>query len=98
MKDFESRWENLVRAARQAPVSEDVTIPYGFATRVAARALAGESRPVWLAVCGRFSARALWVARLLVVASAAANYLAFAGGEDEEQSLLDPVSEVLSNS
>jgi hypothetical protein len=97
MKDFESRWANLVQAARQAPVAEDVSVPYGFATRVAARAMTAE-RPGWLAGCGRLSMRALWMACLLMLASAAANYIAFAGGEEDEQSLLDPVAEVLSGS
>ena len=98
MKDFESRWQQLVAAARQAPVADDAAAPYGFATRVAARALSRQDRPALLAVFGRFSVRALWVACLLMLASMAANYIAFAGGEDDEQSLTDPVSEVLSAS
>ena len=98
MKDFDARWQRLVAAARQAPVAEDVAAPYGFATRIAARALGEPARPALLAVFGRFSVRALWVAGVLVLASMAANYLAFAGNEDDEQSLLDPVSEVLASS
>ena len=98
MNDFDARWDRLVTAARRAPVAEDVAAPYGFATRVAARALGERERSGLLAVFGRFSVRALWVAGVLMLASAAANYLALADSEDEEQSGLDPVSEVLATS
>ena len=98
MKDFDARWQRLVTVARQAPIADDVAVPYGFATRVAARALGEAERPALLAVFGRFSIRALWVAGLLMLASMAANYLAFAGNEDDELSLLDPVSEILAAS
>jgi hypothetical protein len=97
MNGFESKWQRLITAARQAPETRDVAAPYGFATRIAARALSDEG-PAVLAVFGRFSVRALWVACLLTLVSVAANYLAFAGSEDDEQSLIDPVSEVLSAS
>ena len=98
MKDFESRWQQLVSAARQAPVADDAAAPYGFATRIAARALSEQGRPALVAVFGRFSVRALWAACLLMLVSMAANYIAFAGGEDDEQGLTDPVAEVLSAS
>ena len=97
MKDFDARWQRLVTAARRAPAADDVAAPYGFATRIAARAL-GEPRPALLAVFSRVSIGALWVAGLLMLASMAANYQAFAGNEDDELSLLDPVSEVLAAS
>ena len=98
MKDFESRWQQLVTVARQAPAADDAAAPYGFATRLAARALSEQRRPALVAVFGRFSVRALWVACLFMLVSMAANYIAFAGGEDDEQGLTDPVSEVLSAS
>jgi hypothetical protein len=98
MKDFESRWQQLVAVARRAPVADDAAAPYGFATRIAARAMNEQKPPALLAVFGRFSVRALWVACLLMLASMAANYIALAGGEDDEQGLTDPVSEVLSSS
>lgn len=97
MKDFESKWQQLVAVARQAPVGE-AAAPYGFATRVAARGLSESERPGMLAVFGRFSVRALWIAGLLMLGTVAANYIAVASSEDDEQSLLDPVSEVLSTS
>ena len=96
MKNFEDRWRHLTVAARQAPAAGQVTAPYGFATRVAARAMSGEP-PALMTMFGRFSVRALYVACLLTLASMAANYLAFAGTEEDEQGLIDPVSEVVSN-
>ncbi len=96
MKDFESRWEQLTVAARQAPAREEVTAPFGFATRVTARAFSRAPAVPWLAAMRRFSLRAFWLAGVLMLASMAANYVAFAGGEDDEQSVVDPVSEVLS--
>jgi hypothetical protein len=50
------------------------------------------------AMFARFSVRALWVAGLLMLVSVGANFLAFASSEDDEQSLIDPVSEVLNAS
>ena len=97
MNEFESKWQRLITVARQAPEASDVAAPYGFSTRVVARAL-GDERPAVLAVFGRFSVRALWVACLFTLVSLAANYLAFASPEDDEQSLIDPVSEVLNAS
>ena len=98
MKDFESRWQQLVAAARQAPVPAGAPAPYGFATRVAARAL-GEERPVLLAVFGRFSVRALWLAGLLMLASVAVHYLGNTTGEDDSDlSQLDPVADVMTAS
>ena len=95
MKNFESRWQRLGVVARKAPTVDEVAAPYGFATRVAARAMS--ERPPVLVVFGRFSVRALCVAGLLTLASGAANYLAFAGSADDEQVLTDPVSEVFTN-
>ena len=97
MNNFEDRWRQLTVAARQAPVTDEIAAPYGFATRVAALAMR-EEPPAMRAVFGRFSVRALYLACLLTLASAAANYLAFTGTEDDEQALIDPVSEVFSNS
>ncbi len=96
MKDYDSRWQRLAAAARQAPVADDVAAPFGFATRVAARAM-NESPPGALAIFGRFSVRALYLACLLTLTGVAANYLAFAGTPDDEQNLVDPVSEVFTN-
>jgi len=96
MKDFDDKWRRLTAAARHAPAVERATAPYGFATRVAARAMSKE-QPAVMALFGRFSLRALYAACLLTLAGVTANYLAFAGTVDDEQGLIDPVSEVFSN-
>jgi len=96
MNDFNSRWQRLVAAARRAPVTDEMAAPYGFATRVAARAV-NEPRPGVAAIFARFSMRALYLACLLTLTGVATNYLAFAGTEDNEQNLIDPVSEVFTN-
>jgi hypothetical protein len=96
MKDFASHWERLAAGARQAPARDDVAAPYGFATRVAARAFSESATPTVLGVFRLFSVRALWMAGLLMLMSMAANYVAFASGEEDEQSVEDPVSDVLS--
>jgi len=96
MKDFPSRWDQLTAAARQAPAPADAVAPYGFATRVVARAFSPPPALPRLAAFRQFSFRALWLAGVLMLASMAANYVAFASGEEDEQSVVDPVSEVLS--
>jgi hypothetical protein len=100
MKDFDSKWECLVAAARQAPAPADVAAPYGFAVRVAARAWA-DDHPSLYAVFGRVAVRALWVACLLMLASVAVNYFSSRSSTQDEyanESLFDPVSEVLTAS
>jgi len=77
MNPEDSGWQKLVTAARRAPDERDTSAPYGFATRVAARAMAAE-RPRLAAVLERFSWRALALAGALAVISVAANYQALA--------------------
>lgn len=97
MSDFDLRWQRLVAAARRAPAAEPAVAPYGFATRVATRALAGE-RPGLLMVLGRVSVRALWVACLLMLVSVAASYFSSnVNAADNDQYQFDSVSEVLSS-
>ena len=60
MNDFDSRWQRLVVAARQAPVADEVAAPFGFATRVAARAMNATPAGRWRACsagfrCARFT-------------------------------------------
>ena len=68
-------WSRLTAAARQRPDEGDATAPFGFSTRVAALALAGERRSVSL--YERFALRAVGVAGLMAVASVAANFSLF---------------------
>jgi hypothetical protein len=88
-------WSRLTAAARLAPQSGDTKAPYGFATRVASLALAQERSLGSL--LERFSLRALGVACLLAVVSAAANYSAIANALSEQDVLAtdDPVAELI---
>lgn len=75
MRPEDKAWQKLVAAARLARDDRDTAAPYGFATRVAALAMAerGQDAPAgaWLE---RFSWRALMVAGLLAVGGVATNY------------------------
>ena len=65
-------WSRLAAAARDARDDRDVSAPYGFATRVAALALAQERRVASL--FERFAFRAVGVASLLALFSIVMNY------------------------
>jgi len=97
MSNFESQWGRLTTAARQTPQVESVEMPLGFATRIAARAMEARSSGL-LSAWSRIPLRALWLATLVMIVSAAASYLGRVGGDDEVQAMLDPVSAVLSAS
>ena len=80
MNSPDHAWQRLAAAARRAsPVDErDTAAPYGFATRVVARALAVE--PSRISMIERFSLRALGIASLLAMVTAAASYPTIAKG------------------
>jgi hypothetical protein len=90
-------WPRLVAAARRAPDDRDVTAPYGFATRVAALALAQERSAISLVE--RFALRALGVAFLIALVSVATNYSVLNSAFAEEEGIAtatdDPVSELV---
>jgi hypothetical protein len=87
-------WARLTAAARRAPGLAETVAPFGFSTRVAALAFTQERAPTLLE---RFSLRALGVACLLAVISAAANYSAVANALSEQEALVndDPVAELV---
>lgn len=83
MNPPEKAWQRLAAAARRAPPDAPATVPYGFATRVAAQALA-QPAPAGLSL-ERLALRALGVACLAAMLGVAANYSVFTnGGADEE--------------
>ena len=88
-------WSRLTAAARLAPEAGETQAPYGFSTRIAALALAQE-RGIG-SLLERFSLRALGVACLLAIVSAAANYSAVASALSEQDVLAtdDPVAELV---
>jgi hypothetical protein len=89
-------WSRLAAAARRAPDDRDTAAPYGFATRVAALAMAQER--VTVSLFERFSLRALGVACLLAFVSVAVNYSALNGIVAEDDTGIvtdDPVAELV---
>ena len=93
MNPSDQKWQRLAAAARRASDAGEVAAPYGFATRVAARALA--SAPAG-SLLERFSLRALGLAALLAVACVAANYSTVVNLFRGDAALADdPVAEVV---
>jgi hypothetical protein len=74
MNDFDSRWQSVLDAARCAPCRDD-TAPFGFASRVVALRRsnpAGSTFVLWW----KFTWRAIGVAAVVLLASAAMNWSA----------------------
>ena len=78
LNDPRHPWMRLTASARTARDERDVTAPYGFATRIAALALAQERKVTSL--FERFALRAVGIACLLALGSVALNYGALTGG------------------
>ncbi len=97
MNNDSQAWQRLVAAARKAPADpRDVSMPFGFSTRVAALAFASGAERPWYALFDRVSLRAVGVAGLLAVASVAANLTpVLRAFEEDIYAVQDPVVEVL---
>jgi hypothetical protein len=96
MNTPENAWQRLAAAARRAPPDAPATVPFGFATRVAAQALA-QPAPAGLSL-ERLALRAVGVACLAAVLGVAANYSVLANGGAEEERFFttdDPAAIVL---
>ncbi len=90
-------WSRLSAGARRHVDERDVAAPYGFATRMAALAMATQRARVSL--FERFSLRAMGIACLLLLGSLAANYSAISNAFAEEPLVPgDPVAELLDGS
>jgi len=74
LNDPRHPWSRLTAAARQARDERDASMPYGFATRIAALAFAQERRMASL--FERFALRAVSAASLLALFSIVLNYSA----------------------
>lgn len=85
-------WQRLVALAHQTPESGDGEIPHGFATRVAARAMAARKEPADL--LGLFAMRALGVALAILVTSAAVS-LPLTRSADNSNVIDDPVADLV---
>jgi hypothetical protein len=89
-------WSRLVAAARRAPKDErDESAPYGFSTRVAARAMTTKTPLLEASMLSRYGLRALGVSCLLAVACVAATYRPIMTAiEDEAASLSETSAEM----
>lgn len=94
MNRFDHQWQQLTALARQAREVGDFTAPVGFATRLAARSVAGRPSFAPWALLERFALRGLFVATVCSVAAVAFNYfgtsaeLPYDVGIDETMALL----------
>jgi len=89
-------WSRLTASARTVSDARDTAMPYGFATRVAALAMAQERKVASL--FERFAFRALGAACLLALLSLVANYSVFNTAPtmaDDELTEDDPVAVLL---
>jgi len=94
----ENKWTKLAQCARQAPPPEAGEMPHGFATRVVARWLAGETRPSPWAAWEWLSPRGLALAAVLMLASLGANYDLLGGSLADEVTAASSVLETLLDS
>jgi len=81
-------WDKLIAAARRARDDRPETAPYGFATRVAALAMAGEARASGT-LFELWSWRALAVAGMFAAVSVAANYTSRTSNTFEDDLMSD---------
>ena len=94
MKPQDQKWPRLTAAARRAADDRDTAAPYGFATRVAALAMARER--IAVSLLERFSLRALGLAGLLALVCVAANFSTVTSlFRDEAATADDPVAEIV---
>lgn len=97
MNPHHQAWSKLVSAARHAPAAGDETVPFGFATRVAALGLAAP-RPTMAALLEKFALRGFVAAAACSLAAAAFGYTAWSSEQEYESATGDLVSEVLAQS
>ncbi|HXN35958.1 MAG TPA: hypothetical protein VN877_07285 [Opitutaceae bacterium] len=97
MNKHDQSLRRLVEAARRAPLSGDEAAPFGFSTRVAARAF--DAAPASSPSFARLSLRVAGIACLFAVAAVGVNFRAIASALDDETAVAagdDPVSDVVS--
>jgi hypothetical protein len=92
MNRFEHQWRKLTALARTARDERDLAAPYGFATRLAARAA---TVPAPWAPFERFALRGLMVAGALGLAAVAFDYTEIMSDSTDDLALTDTVGEML---
>lgn len=95
----DSAWSRLTKAARQAPETPVEAAPFGFSTRVVSLAMSdGSRRNSWQGAFVRSAWRGLGIALMLMFLSIAANFSSLSSAaENEQDSVIDPVGEVLAS-
>jgi hypothetical protein len=95
MNKHDKSLQRLLAAARRAPVSGDESAPFGFSTRVAARAF--EQAPHSAPSFARLSLRVAGIACLFAVVAVGVNYKAITTALDDESTTAgdDPVADVV---
>jgi hypothetical protein len=89
MKPAPSAWNRLVSLARRASLDTEAAAPYGFSTRVAARAFS--STPSTASALSFMSWRALLVAAIVTTVTVAANLKPILTAMDDDVAALsDP--------
>ena len=95
MSRFDHDWQKLVALARQAPPSPDeVMLPPGFATRLAAMAAERPASPPWGGL-ERLALRGFVTAATCCAAAVAYSYFGHAPEFNEETALDDTVAVAL---
>ena len=94
MNRFDHQWQKLTALARQAGDDRAVAAPYGFATRVVARAALAPAVTPWAAF-ERFALRGLLVAAAFGVGAIAFNYANLQADSADEYAATDTVSDML---
>ena len=94
MNRFDHQWQKLTALARQVPDERSAAAPYGFATRVSARAAALPAFNNW-AFFERFALRGLMIAAGLCMAAVAADYALGQSDHEDELGMTDSVSELM---
>jgi hypothetical protein len=94
MNDHDRIWERLAAAARGAHGGPDESAPFGFSTRVAARAMVAPAPAPW-ALFEKFAVRGLIAACAFSLAAVAFGYAAWAGDHENDVASDDAVAEVL---
>jgi hypothetical protein len=94
MNDFNSRWQQILRSAKDAAPDLADAAPYGFATRVLSlrAAAASRARLSILALWHRLTLRALGFALVIVIVGLVLN---FAIAEDD--SLSPPIADSIAD-
>lgn len=95
MNRFDQHWQKLVALARQAPPADDeVMLPSGFATRVAALAAARPAPALWGGL-ERFALRGFVAAAACCAAAVAYSYFDRSPDFNEETALDETFAVVL---